>query len=338
MRVSLFLTVSLGLVACTGSDVRCVDRPTDPLCQDVDSGGGDDGGPGDTGVDAPMGDAHVPCGGSCNGTTPHCLVSGTTETCVGCTSDGDCTGATETLCEPTSHACVECLDSATCTDVGASLCDATHSCVGCGDNADCTHLTGTPVCDTAASTCVACLSNADCDATHGCDTSTNTCVTFTAASASACDECVRDAECHAGQLCVPMTYDDPTTTAADPVAVGNRCLWRQDAAGTGAPNGDCTTLPPYVRASALTSVDGVATMVCSFRESTCEAQAAFSATNCMTLDAAGDALCGVIGVHDGVCRMFGATTNRCTVFCGSDDDCPIGFACDAAASPRVCMF
>ncbi len=57
----------------------------------------------------------------------------------------------------------------------------------------------------------------------------------------------------------------------------------------------------------------------------------------MTLDAAGDAMCGRDSVNDGVCRMFGSTTNRCTVFCLSDDDCP-GTSCDTGASPRVCLF
>jgi len=55
----------------------------------------------------------------------------------------------------------------------------------------------------------------------------------------------------------------------------------------------------------------------------------------MTLDAAGDARCGVDGLDDGLCRAAGATTRLCTVPCGSDDDCP-GYTCNIAVTPRVC--
>lgn len=333
------IVLAIGLMGCTGSVVPCTDRPTDPLCQDIDSGGGDDGGPGDTGVDAPMGDAHVPCGGSCNGSTPHCLVSGTTETCVGCTGETDCTSATAMHCEPTSHACVECLDNAACTDATMSLCDdATHSCVGCTANGDCTHISGASVCDGTAG-CVECTASDRTACASGiCITSTNACAPAGGTTAT-CGSCTHDAECRAGQLCVPMTYDDPTTPAADPVAVGNHCLWRQDAAGTGAPSGSCLDIRPYVQASSLSSVDGTTAMVCTLALSTCEAQAGFRMTDCMTIDATGDARCGATGVHDGMCQMFDSTHNRCTVFCLSDDDCRTGVACDTSVTPTpVCHF
>ncbi|MFO0683401.1 MAG: hypothetical protein U0234_15190 [Sandaracinus sp.] len=266
----------------------------------------------DANVDAPMPDAHVPCGGACTGTTPQCDVA--TDTCVGC------------------------LTNAHCTEADASVCSASHTCEGCGASTDCTHLTATPVCDAAAMTCVECLTNDDCAATEGC-TPAHACVPFTPDSVATCGTCTRDAECHAGELCVPMTYDDPTTGAADPVPAGNHCLWREDASGAGAPNGSCFgNGRPYVRASSLTSVDGVTAMVCTLAVSTCEAQTAFRMTDCMTLDAAGDARCGEPTLHDGVCRMVDATHNRCTTFCVSDDDCPAGVTCNTGASPRVCNF
>ena len=49
-------------------------------------------------------------------------------------------------------------------------------------------------------------------------------------------------------------------------------------------------------------------------------------------------ICGVMGIHDGVCRNLMATSNRCTVFCLSDDDCRGGVTCDTGASPSVCRF
>ena len=88
----------------------------------------------------------------------------------------------------------------------------------------------------------------------------------------------------------------------------------------------------------MTSVDGTTTTMCTLRVSTCESQAAFSSFDCMTLDATGDALCGQASVHDGVCRAVDVASNRCTVFCGSDDDCRGGFSCDTGSSPSVCLF
>ena len=116
---------------------------------------------------------------------------------------------------------------------------------------------------------------------------------------------------------------------------GKFCLWRLDATGTGAPAGDCFTTRPYVREQTATSVDGVAAPVCGLALTTCPALNAYRATNCMTLDAAGDARCGVEGLDDGLCRAAGSTTNRCTVPCLSDDDCP-GSTCNTAVTPRVC--
>lgn len=322
MRTLTLCTITLGLLACTNTSEPCSSRPTDPLCQDVDSGGGDDGGVDDTGVDAPMGDAHVPCGGSCNGSTPHCLATGGTEMCVGCTGDGDCTTTGATHCEPTSHTCVGCVENATCTDVAASLCGATHECIGCSASPDCTHLTGTEVCDTGTNTCVECLSNADCDATHGCDTTTNTCVTFTATSANPCEPCVRDAQCQTGQLCVAMTFHS--------AAVGSFCAWRQDAAGSGAPNGNCAMVAPYANGTAATSVDGVSTMFCELRVSTCPAladhlTAGSSATGMctgLTTGVSDDPDCGAPGLADGFCRIDSSSNHFCTVECSTMSDCP----------------
>ena len=130
-----------------------------------------------------------------------------------------------------------------------------------------------------------------------------------------------------------MTFDTPARP------VGNFCLWRQDAAGTGAPGGACSAVRPYVRAAAgTTSIEGVSATVCGLRSTTCPALNDFSMRNCMTLDATGDALCGALGFDDGLCRMLDAAANRCRVECGSDDECRDGFTCDTSVTPAVCLF
>ena len=119
-----------------------------------------------------------------------------------------------------------------------------------------------------------------------------------------------------------------------PEDICNRSL---DASGAGAPNGDCFAVRPYVRALlAATSLDGVTATVCGLAVTTCPAMNDFRTANCMTLDAAGDARCGAAGFADGVCRAAGPTTNRCTVECGSDDDCTTGFTSDTTVTPHVC--
>jgi hypothetical protein len=285
-----------------GPDTGAPDSSTDAAPDSADDA--------DTAVDA------GPCGMPCEGATPICDEVG--ERCVACLMDSDCTELDAPQCDTTAGTCGACSDDDACIDrTGTETCALTGASMG---------------------SCVECIDNSGCEATEGCDLPTNACRTFTAESANTCGDCVADAECMAGRLCIPFTYDDPRTPAADPVPAGNHCAFRQDAAGPGAPAGDCVNIRPYVRAQMAMSVDGVETTFCTFRQSTCEAHRDFSMTDCMTLDLAGDALCGIDDVGDGVCRMFGATTNRCTVFCGSDDDCPMGFACDTAATPRVCLF
>jgi len=187
------------------------------------------------------------------------------------------------------------------------------------------------VCDAASGACVACTAA---DRTlcglNVCDGATNTCTMFGAGSAGLCQPCVADAQCADGQLCVPTTFGSAMAPA------GNFCLWRLDATGTGAPSGACSRVRPYVRAQTATSVDGVSASVCGLALTTCPAINAYRATNCMTLDAAGDARCGVDGLDDGLCRMFDAAANRCTVRCSSDDDCRNDTTCNTAVTTPFC--
>lgn len=315
MRTFIVLACVITIVGCT-ADQSCATRPTDPLCQAPDSGV--DSGPGDTGADA-----HMPCGGSCTGTMPHCLTT-STETCVECIVETDCTAsANGPHCDMTgAHACVECLANTDCTDPGMSRCDtASHTCNACGAAADCSHITGAHVCD-SSSTCVECDATDQTACTSGiCLTSTNTCATA-GGSTGTCGMCAADTDCQAGQLCVAMTSHG--------TAVGSYCAWRQDAAGSGAPNGNCASVAPYGNGAAATSIDGVATMVCELVVSSCPALNDFrtggaSATGHCTGPTTGvtdDPDCGAAGVADGFCRIDSSTNHFCTVECTTMSDCP----------------
>lgn len=303
-----------------------------------------DAGPRDTGVgedapvtpDAPMDDAG-PCG-VCAATTPFCDTSMATPTCVECLSETDC-DAPNLAC--VAGSCEACDGNEDCTTPGASSCDTTsHTCVSCTVDADCDHLTATTVCDTTgvAGVCVEC--NGDDESACGatvCDVAAMTCTDTPANSAGLCESCISDRQCNAGQVCVAMTWDDPATGAADPVAVGQYCLWRRDATEAGAPMGSCASNGrPYAATDMVTTVSGAAETVCTLAVSTCEALSDYRTTNCMTLDGAGDARCGVDARADGFCRALDAVTNRCTVQCTSDDDCRPGVTCNTGVSPPVC--
>ena len=57
--------IAFALIACgCFTNQNCSSRPTDPMCQDIDSGSGD-GGSGEGGVDAPAPDVFYPCGRAC---------------------------------------------------------------------------------------------------------------------------------------------------------------------------------------------------------------------------------------------------------------------------------
>ena len=286
-----------------------------------------------------------PCDGACADPTPVCDTA--TDTCVACLATADCeTG----VCDPATSACVQCLSTADCL---TGVCDlASQTCVQCAANThcttttastctdntcracvtsdDCSHLSGTLVCD--AGTCVECTGTefAACDNTV-CDSRLNTCTALAPQSAGLCDACVSDAQCADGQLCVPQMFEkDDGTGLAE---VGTFCLWERDATVPNAPNGACSTVAPFIDDVPVMSVDAVQSNVCGLRTTTCPALDQFS-TNCPT--AGMDEACGAPGFADGFCVYFDAAANKCTIQCGSDDDCRPGFVCDTDASPPIC--
>jgi hypothetical protein len=121
--------------------------------------------------------------------------------------------------------------------------------------------------------------------------------------------------------------------------VGNFCFWRKDASG---PNNNCLNVRPFVGVKlAQTSMDKATADICGLRVTTCPGYEAFSQVNCESTQTPGtgdDALCGFPhpNTPDGYCRQDLSSNFRCTLPCGSDDDCLTGFTCNTSVVPAVC--
>ena len=319
MRVLIFMSVLLagcdGTADCPDGATRAGDR-----CVPLDAGPSDSGrdtNAPDTGEDAGA------CSTACTGSTPHC--DETSMTCVACLVDGHC--APEYCVD---NACVACRTNADCP-VGMPVCSPTsNTCVGCENPADCSGRTGTEVCDATDGACVECLaSDRTACGTNVCNHAARTCTSTMERSANLCEECVADEHCQMDQLCVPMTF---MTTD-----VGSYCLWKESAPA--GPNGACANVPPYAGGEMMTSLDGEEARVCGLAVTTCVAVNQFRMLACTDgmLPDTTDEECGVSGVNDAYCRFSsGLGTNRCTIPCGSDDDCKTGFTCDLGATPQYC--
>jgi hypothetical protein len=293
----------------------------------------------DCGADAPACDvqAHA-CVGclvrtDCKAPTPACDVS--TNTCVACTAHTDCKGTTP-RCDTETNTCVACLEQADCVDPTASRCDAeTHTCKPCGENSECSAITGRNVCD--GGVCVQCSGkdSTACGTSSGvplvCDSKLHTCTTRKQRSSGLCGTCVSDKECPLGQLCVL----DTVSTGQTSKQVGYFCHWKQGDTANGAPS-DCPTQGrPYIKVADAFSIDGEAADVCTLAVSSCTANGEFRNKNCAPTGTPNDTLCGAAAPNDAKCVSFGASY-RCTMTCGSDDDCPVGFPCNTSVTPRVC--
>jgi hypothetical protein len=250
--------------------------------------------------------------------------------CVECLESEDCDASTP-HCDPEQQVCAECLESADCTNPLEAVCDG-GSCVPCQSNYDCAHLAGATVCDPAAGECVECTGTdyANCGLNEDeepliCDSQTRTCSTEVERDRGLCEPCLADANCALGQLCVMQTYEDQE--------LGYFCFWERGASEGGAPSG-CGSARPYVDTLAnATSIDGTVADVCGLAVSTCVARSQFRSENCGTTTP-DDSLCGVAPPADAICVEFDTDVQRCTMTCGSDDDCPPGFPCnDAVANP-----
>ncbi|HEY4156939.1 MAG TPA: hypothetical protein VGM29_02535, partial [Polyangiaceae bacterium] len=99
----------------------------------------------------------------------------------------------------------------------------------------------------------------------------------------------------------------------------------------------CSSARPYVTTlTNAVSIDGSMSDICSLRVSSCVAKNEFSSKDCTKVAAPDDSVCGVSPPNDAKCAQFDVGVYRCTLTCGSDDDCPVGFPCNTGASPQVC--
>lgn len=294
-------------------------------------GTGESGGGGDSGTSgSPDKDAGGQCPG-CPAQQPHCDAGA----CVQCVNDDHCPDG---VC--VSGSCVECEDNSDCTQLDAARCSS-RQCVPCRASGDCQHFAETPLC--RAGSCVRCTSSDYhlCGTNAAgiprvCESATATCTTQLEHSAGLCDPCISDAQCKPGQLCVMQTYDDPSDTPdRGELEVGRFCFWREDSAEPNGPAGDCANAQPFVDTRAgATSVDGVQAAVCSLRVTTCIGYKHYSSQSCTGPD--NDSACGDPNYAlDAYCEQFSSGTYRCTTPCGSNDDCDIGFTCNAGP-PKFC--
>jgi hypothetical protein len=292
------------------------------------TGGAGANGAGDAGAG---GIIMVPCDGACTAPKPIC--DEPTDTCVECLEEADCASGAKKKCDTAAKTCVACLESTDCPTAAAAKCDA-GACVKCTSNDDCSHVDGKNVCDTVAGECVQCTGKdyASCGMDMGtplvCDTLKRTCTTNKEHAADLCKTCVSDANCKLGEACVLEKYDG--------IDIGYFCFWKQGDTGNGAPSDCFTEGKPYAGVQVnATSVDGQKSDICTLRSSTCIARNQFSSKDCKSGATGENSLCGSTPPKDAKCDQVGASANyRCTMTCGSDEDCPGVFTCNT--STDVC--
>jgi len=298
----------------------------------------------------------------CSGTTPFCDPSA--HLCVACLEQAHCTDAKASNCAPTTHTCRPCTSSSQCSQIpGKPLC-LSGSCVECTAQADCTSAT-TSQCDAATHTCKACTTDAHCSSIAGknvclngtcvqctatkstacgtdtqtgtpfvCDSLKHTCTTSLAKSADLCQPCVADAQCVAGELCVLDTVGAGTSAKA----VGYFCHWKKGDTVNGAPADCFANGRPYAATvTGMLSIDRQTADVCVLALSSCPASTDFRKKNCAPTGTPDDLQCGVAAPVDAKCiQVTSSSAYRCTMTCGSDEDCPNGFPCNMARG--VCQF
>ena len=268
----------------------------------------------------------------CSDATPVCNTD--SNSCVACTENTHCSGDTP-FCDTDSNSCVTCLANDACTDPTASLCED-GQCAPCLNNDDCAHIEGKAVCD--AGECVECTGtdyaacgiDAKTSTPYVCDTLNRTCTSLLEHDVGACESCVSDAHCQLGHLCALQTFGDT------PDEVGYFCHWKRGDTDNGAP-ALCSSAPPYVKTiSAASSIDGATADLCGLAVSTCTARNEFRAKDCTVAMSPDDTLCGFDPPNDARCVEFDTGVYRCTMRCGSDDDCPPSFSCNTAPLQPYC--
>jgi len=337
--------------ACDAPTQSCVECLSDGHCSGLrarckTAGASDAGADGNVCVEC-LEDAH------CTAERPGC--NPLTNACVACTRDEHCPAATP-RCDVAAHACVECLSNTDCNEPGASSCSS-GTCGPCASNAECAHIAGKTVCDAslapgdeadagtsepessdagvaAGGTCVQCTGTdyAACGQSNGkslvCDSLRRTCSSATQGSAGLCQACVSDAQCAPGELCAEQVFNGQS--------VGHFCFYAKGDTAHGAP-ALCSSARPYVQTLLTRSIDGRVLELCLLRSSTCVALNQFSSKSCTSASSTpDDTQCGTSPGLDSKCASFDTGVYRCTVTCGSDDDCKVGFTCNTGVHPNVC--
>jgi len=257
---------------------------------------------------------------ACPSNSPVCGADGACSRCAGAP---DCTRFANTRACSGAGSCVECVQNTDCKTSAAPRCGSDNRCTTCVDDNDCAPFA--QVCDTAAKQCVQCTGTktSRCNG-DVCDSVNRTCETgVKPASADLCESCVSDAQCGktAPSLCMPTSFSGTST--------GNFCLPKRDSTTPGSCISDRRPFITTVNGGVgdpLASVDGVIAPVCKLRATTCEGFNDFSNTSCA--GPSDNASCGVAGLADGICAPVPADTiHRCSMPCGGNDDCKVGFTC-----------
>ncbi len=312
-------------------------------------GNPDDGSAGTAGLAGAAG--ATPCDGACTGATPVCDLQSnecvectgngdcaaptpacdvTTHACVECTKKIDCSDAAKPQCDPVQQKCVECVAQSDCTSATASACVG-NACVACTKDEECANIAGKGVCDAGA--CVQCTvaKEAVCGG-KSCDAATKQCTATLVGTVQFCQPCLADSECIGGNQpdpdarCIPMKFMDFPRS-------GGFCLQRVAK----------TCVRPFTVPISSSSLSGSPSEAyCGIDQASTRCEAVLDlvasracadglATSCgCARNAAGSCIESGQG---GLCETVGVFANRCTIPCGSSEQCPAPKTCPTVAKP-----
>ena len=239
--------------------------------------------------------------------------------CVQCTAeDDDYCAERGLICELGSFTCVGCSSDSDCTDPTAARCD-NNVCTQCTEHSQCADITGIGAAENACheGVCVDCTPETEtetCPDPRTCNPRTQECTDVSVGSLEVCEECVSDSQCgdegdaSDAHRCVPMFYgpedvrfpNDEVGFCLKSIELGGMCI------------------NPFRIPLTRTSLSGAeADDYCGINEelATCPAvRALLEDQDCNPAN--GDADCPQ---PSGLCRELpGTDQHRCTYFCASD--------------------
>ena len=254
--------------------------------------------------------------------------------CATCTDNSQCAHIPEkNVCS--AGACVACKSHSDCTMADKAQCSAqSSSCTACTDDTQCAHIPGKNVCSAGA--CVQCTGTKAeaCGSQDSvplvCDSINKTCSMLKAGKAGLCEPCVSDAHCKPGRLCVQETVNGQK--------LGFACFWKEGDTQNLAPANCSLNGRPFIKQELnASSIDGAKADLCTLRVSSCLAFQQFSDVAC-TEPAMADSKCGAVPGVDARCAVMQPEVFKCTMTCGSNEDCISPFNCDTDQTPRICKF